>query len=275
MIDLHCHILPGIDDGASNLKHALDMAKIAEKDGIVCTACTPHIYPGVYENNAPGIMAAVATLQGHIREAGLQLQLTYGADTHLVPDMLKGIRDGRIPTLNGSRYFLLEPSHHSHPPQFLHSVANVLACGYVPLITHPERLTWTEEFYDEFTQLVTQGAWIQITAGALLGKFGRYARYLAEQMLDDGIVHVIATDAHDVQRRVPLLAEGREAAAKLVGKEEAQRMVQERPQSVLDNADPKDVVPALVDQEQHQNKKDSWFAKGFWNLLGFRNSVRN
>ncbi|KOR27591.1 capsular biosynthesis protein, partial [Achromatium sp. WMS2] len=88
MIDLHCHILPGIDDGAKTLEQALEMARIAEQDGITHTACTPHAYPGVYENEAKGIFAAVSSLQQHINDSGIKLKLTHGADTHLVPNML-------------------------------------------------------------------------------------------------------------------------------------------------------------------------------------------
>ena len=266
MIDLHCHILPGIDDGPKLLATSIEMARMAQDDGIVCTACTPHIYPGVYENEAKGIKKAVATLQTAITEAGLSLQLTYGADTHLVPDMLAGLRTGRIPTLNGSRYFLLEPSHHAHPPQFLHQVSNVMSCGYIPLITHPERFSWADEYYDEFTEAVNQGAWLQITSGAILGRFGRGPRYLAEQMLDDGIVHIIATDAHDHNKRYPRLAEGRDAAAKWVGEIEANRMVIDRPKAVLTNAQPNSITPCLAYQKS--SKKPVRSGRTGWSLFG-------
>ena len=132
------------------------------------------------------------------------------------------------------------------PPQFKDSVFNAIAAGYTPLITHPERLTWVDGHYQYFPDLVSDGAWIQITAGSLTGRFGRNARYFAERMLDDGIVNVIATDAHNLKSRPPLLAEGRDAAAKWVGEEEACRMVQERPQAVLGNLEPASVEPALV-----------------------------
>jgi len=257
VIDLHCHLLPGIDDGARDEATALEMARIAAADGIRCTACTPHIYPGVYENNSEIILAGRQSLQQLLREQGIELALTQGADTHLVPEMLEGLRSGRIPTLNGGRYFLLEPPHHVAPPRFKESVFNAIASGYIPLITHPERLAWLEEHYDDFLELAGDGAWIQITAGSLCGRFGRGARYFAEQLLDDGVVHVIATDAHNLKARPPLLAEGREAAAKWVGEEEAGRMVQERPQAVLDNLDPREVepVPAFGGGERVKRNK--------------------
>lgn len=269
MIDLHCHLLPSIDDGAKNLTQSIAMARMAVQDGIVCTACTPHVYPGVYENTAEGIKTAVVHLQTKLQDAGIALQLAYGADTHLVPEMLKGLRSGRIPTLNSTRYFLLEPSHHAHPPQFANLIFNVIASGYVPLITHPERLTWAEDHYDDFVQAVEQGAWIQITAGSLTGRFGRSAKHLAEQMLDDGIVHILATDAHDTSNRAPRLAEGRDAAAKWVGAAEAERMVEDRPKAVLANADPKTVMPALTYQDVVETPMPrSNKGGGFWKFFG-------
>jgi protein-tyrosine phosphatase len=242
MIDLHCHLLPGIDDGASDLDTALEMARVAVGDGITQLACTPHIYPGVYENDAQKIRGAVARFGERLAEAGIPLCLTFGADTHLVPDLVEGLRAGRIPTLNGSRYFLFEPPHHVAPPRFAESVFNVLAAGYVPLITHPERLRWIEDHYELFIHAARGGAWLQLTSGSLTGRFGRRVRRWSERMLDEGVVHILATDAHNLGKRAPLLAEGRDAAAERVGEEEALRMVLGRPGAILEDASP-DAIP--------------------------------
>ena len=260
MIDLHCHLLPGIDDGSQDLATSLAMARIAAADGIRICACTPHIYPGLYENTAAGIRARVAALQIHLDEAGIALRLTSGADAHLTPELFGRIRDGTAPTLHGGRYFLLEPSHHVAPPRFEESVFNFTAAGYVPLITHPERLTWIDGKYGVFESLFRSGAWIQITAGSLTGRFGSNAQYWAERMLDDGIVHLLATDAHSIKHRPPLLAEGMQAAEKWVGAEEARRLVFDRPQAVIDNLPPADVapVPALRPGGHRPRSRSIW-----------------
>ncbi|GAB2496128.1 tyrosine-protein phosphatase [Arenimonas alkanexedens] len=243
MIDLHCHLLPGIDDGPTTLEVSLAMARCAVDDGITFTACTPHIYPGLYENNRAGIEAAVASLREALAEAGIPLQLGTGADTHLAPDLAGGIRSGRVPTLNGSRYLLLEPPHHVAPPRFDESVFTLMSAGIVPVITHPERLSWIESHYPVFAGLVKQGAWMQLTAGSLTGRFGRRPKYWAERMLDEGLVHIIATDSHHIDKRPPLLAEGRDAAAARVGVVEAEHMVQTRPQGILDDLPPGQLPP--------------------------------
>ena len=238
MLDLHCHMLPGIDDGATDLEMALAMARMAAADGIRTVACTPHIYPGMYENTAEGIRAAIVAFQAQLDAAGIDLRLVEGADVHLAPDLIQSLRAGRVPTLAGSRYLLLEPPHHVAPPRFEDAVFEMMTAGYVPVITHPERLTWVETHYDLFLRLVRRGAWMQITAGALTGRYGRRVRYWGERFLGEGQAHLLATDAHHPERRPPLLAEARDAAARLVGEAEAIHMVQTRPAGIVANADP-------------------------------------
>ena len=238
MIDLHCHILPGIDDGAKTLEVSLEMARIAVADGIRTMACTPHIYPGMYMNDAAGIAAARDALQAELDRAGIALQLVVGADVHLVPGLLDGLREGRIPTLHGSRYLLLEPSHTTPPPRFEESVFNLIASGYTPVITHPERLTWVEGHFPVFERLIAQGAWMQVTAGALTGVFGARAKHWGERFVGEGLTHILATDAHTTGRRLPRLSEGLAVAERLLGTEEARKLVTERPQAILENLPP-------------------------------------
>lgn len=243
MIDLHSHILPGIDDGSRSIEMSLEMARMAVDDGITDMACTPHIYPGLYMNDTAGIIAARDALQRTLDEKGIPLRLTTGADVHLVPGLLQGIRDGKVPCLHGSRYLLLEPAHHVAPPRFEESVFSLVAAGYIPVITHPERLTWVEQHYEVFGKLVRQGAWMQITAGALTGLFGSRAKYWGERFLGDGLTHIIATDAHSSGRRVPVMSAARDIAERMLGKEEAELLVRGRQQKILENALPSDVKP--------------------------------
>jgi protein-tyrosine phosphatase len=250
MIDLHSHILPGIDDGAPDLATSLKMAAQAVAGGTNIMACTPHIYPGMYMNDAPGITSGMKAFQAALDQAGIALKLVLGADVHMVPEVLEGLQSGRIPTLNGSRYFLLEPSHHVAPPRFEDTVFELMAAGYVPVITHPERLVWIETHYPKFVSLVHQGAWMQLTAGAILGKFGKRARYWSERMLDEGLVHLVASDAHTTGMRNPGMADARDALVRRLGETAANQLLLERPAAILMNTPPHQVrpVPALSGQ---------------------------
>jgi protein-tyrosine phosphatase len=248
VIDLHSHILPGIDDGSRSLAMSLDMARMAVDDGIQLMACTPHIYPGLYMNDTAGIMAARDALQEALDEAGIPLQLTIGADVHLVPGLLDRLRAGTVPCLHHTRYLLLEPAHHVAPPHFQESVFSLVAAGYVPVITHPERLTWVEDHYPVFRDLIRQGAWMQVTAASLTGLFGARAKYWGERFLDEGLTHILATDAHSSGRRTPLMAQAREIAERTLGREEADLLVRGRQEQMLRNELPSAVpAPPMVE----------------------------
>lgn len=243
MYDLHSHILPGIDDGASELALSLNMARAYSDQGVEVVACTPHILPGLYHNTGPGITKAVAELQRHVDDAGIPLLLTTGADNHVVPDFVSGLASGHLLPVGGSRYVLVEPPHHVAPSRLDEFFFSILVAGYVPVLTHPERLTWIESKYNVMMELANRGVWMQITSGSLRGKFGSRPKYWAERMLDEGLVHILATDAHNMERRPPDLLKGREAAEKRVGAREATDLVVTRPAGILANMPP-DALPA-------------------------------
>jgi len=235
MIDLHCHILPGLDDGAADIAVSLEMAKAAVADGISVVACTPHILPGLYHNSGPQIRSAVAELQQAIDSEGISLQLVSGADNHITPDFLKSLRSGHLLPLADSRYVLVEPTHHVAPARLEELFFDLLVAGYVPIVTHPERLSWIKSHYGTIQRLVRAGVWMQITAGSFAGDFGSGARYWAERMLDEGCAHLLATDAHDLEHRPPNLSKARDLAARRVGVEEAEHLVTTRPRGVIAN----------------------------------------
>ena len=241
MIDLHSHILPGIDDGAVDLAQSLEMARAFVADGVSVVACTPHILPGLYHNSGPQIKQAIAELQCELDNNGIKLQLTSGADNHVVPDFVGALQSGHLLTLAGSRYVLVEPPHHTAPARLEELFFQIQLAGYVPILTHPERLTWISSHYEIFQRLAKAGVWMQITAGSLTGSFGRGPRHWCKMMLSEGIVHIISTDAHDMKGRPPILAQGRAAAAELIGDAEAEHMVVTRPRGVLADVPPSEL----------------------------------
>jgi len=235
MIDLHCHILPGIDDGPADLSVSLEMARAMAADGVSVVACTPHILPGVYHNSGPQIRRLVAQFGQILEQERISLRLATGADNHMVPSFVASLRSGHLLTLAESRYVLVEPPHHLPPVRLEDFFFELMTAGYVPVLTHPERLSWTKSHYGAIQRMVRAGVWMQITAGSLAGDFGQSSQYWAERMLEDGNVHILATDAHDVERRPPILGKGRELAARRVGDREAEHLVETRPRKVLAN----------------------------------------
>jgi protein-tyrosine phosphatase len=268
LIDLHCHLLPGVDDGSKDLAMSLDMARMACTDGITTTVCTPHILPAVYENEGPQIKAAVTLLQQALSMADIPLRVLSGADVHMVPDLVSGLNNGRIITLASSRYLLLEPPHHVMPPQFEDCIFRLHSAGYVAVLTHPERLSWIDSQYASIQRMVSNGLWVQLTAGSLTGRFGRRPRYWAERMLDEGLCHVMATDAHNTSTRPAHLARARAMAERRVGAAEAHNIFRIRPRGVIENVSPA-TLPTLAGSDVgRQQVQKGW--KGLAQRLRMR-----
>jgi len=238
MIDLHCHILPGLDDGAVDLGVSLQMARAMVADGVSIAACTPHILPGLYHNSGTQIRRAADELQQELDQEGIALRLVTGADNHMTPDFAAGLNSGRLLSLAESRYVLVEPPHHVAPVRLEDFFFDLMVAGYHPILTHPERLSWIRSHYPLVQRLVHAGVWMQVTAGSLIGAFGREAQYWAERMLDEGCVHLLATDAHDIERRPPNLSLGLERAARRIGVDAAKDLVVTRPKGVIDDVSP-------------------------------------
>jgi protein-tyrosine phosphatase len=235
-----------VDDGAATLEASLAIARMAVADGIEVMACTPHFMPGLYDNEASDIRGRVGNLNQVLADEGIPLALVTGSDAHIRPDFLQCLRDGRLLTLHDSRYVLFEPPHNIMPPRLDDLLFNITMSGYVPILTHPERLKWIEQSYASFQNMARAGVWMQITSGSLTGRFGKRPQYWAQRMLSEGIVSILATDAHNVASRPPLLAEGFEIAVTELGQEHAEHLVFTRPLGVLEDQDP-GKLPALLE----------------------------
>ena len=233
MIDLHCHMLPGLDDGPSDDALALEMARMAKGDGIDCIACTPHFTPGVYENTAISIQRHLSRFRRLLAQNGITLELVIGADIHLAPHLEKSLADGLVPTLGGSHYFLWELPHHVMPPRIEAIARTMRHSGFRPILTHPERLSWIKSHYDVFERLHDGGVVFQVTAGSLLAHFGSAAEYWAERLMDERRVDILASDAHNVSSRPPVLSRARDLVARRWGEELAMDLVGRRPAAIL------------------------------------------
>lgn len=148
MIDIHCHILPGIDDGAQTFEISLEMARIAVEEGVQTIVCTPHIMPGVFDNTPPDIRRRVAELTRDLADKGVEIELMPGSDAHVRPDFVAALRRDEIQPIGTGRYVLFEPPHNVAPPRLDEILFNIRAAGWHPILTHPERLAWIEDRYE-------------------------------------------------------------------------------------------------------------------------------
>lgn len=232
MIDLHCHILPGLDDGPRTRDEALAMARMAAADGIDTLVASSHITPGVYDNTPEGIVAAAEAFGARLRREGIPLRIIPGADVRMTPELLDG--DGRRLCINrDTPYFLFEFPHDLVPPGSEGLVEALLGKGLVPVITHPERNMEFQRRPEKLEPFVRLGCLVQITAMSLTGGFGPRAQSVAERFLREGRAHLIASDAHDTVKRPPVLSRALERAEALVGVEAARAMVFETPEKIV------------------------------------------
>jgi protein-tyrosine phosphatase len=255
MIDLHCHILPGIDDGAETLEQTLEMARIAVDDGIIITVATPHQQDGVYHNTADGIGQKVREVNAYLQQEGVQLTLLPGADVHIDVNTAEKIVRGEIMSINNTkRYFLLEFPAHTIPPNIDKLIFNLLLKNIVPVLTHPERIAEVQETPNRVFDLVTMGVLSQITAMSITGGFGRRAQKCARTLLKHNLVHIIASDAHSPEYRPPILSDAVAIAGRIVGAEQARQMVTTIPDCII-HGNPVPMLPAPMNIP----RKRFWF----------------
>lgn len=237
MIDLHCHILPGVDDGARTMSDALDLVRAAIDNGISGAVLTPHVYPGVWDNGQTNLRLALRALQNAIVANALPFQVVLGAELRVHPDTLARVTARRLPLIgrhDGHDVALLEFPDGSIPPGSLQACEGLLAAGIRPMIAHPERNKDVIRDPMRIQPFVDAGCLLQVTAASVIGQFGEAALGCAHVLLARGVVSVLATDTHNLRSRPPRLQEAREAVARLYGQGLAHRLTEEVPRQIVE-----------------------------------------
>lgn len=228
MIDMHSHILPGIDDGALDMQEALELLRLAAADGVTTQVLTPHIQPSRYTNTLVSIRAAFERFAEAARAAGIALGLEFAAEVRIGPEIPQLVNTSEIPwlgALDGRKVLLLEFPHGAVPAGSINLIEWLLKRDIVPMLAHPERNRELQLSRRKLQPFLAAGCLVQITAGSVLGDFGRPAREFAEALLERGQVSLIATDCHNLAYRPPKLSAGVAAAARVVGEHAALAMV--------------------------------------------------
>jgi protein-tyrosine phosphatase len=235
LIDLHNHIMPGVDDGAETIEDSLAMARMAFDDGITTVVATPHRNSWTYDAPPDDAQRRLAELQDACRGAGCDLEILLGGEAFIAPDLGAQVKRGLALTINSSRYLLVEWAIDQFPAYADESVFNLRVQGIVPIIAHAERYRAVQRQVESLATLVRRGAMVQVTASSLTGEAGPNARRCAEQILLANLGHVLATDSHSIRRRLPVLSAARARAEELIGAERARSLVLDVPRLVLDN----------------------------------------
>ncbi len=243
MIDIHTHILPKLDDGAKDMDESIQMCRMGYQDGIRTFIVTPHILPGIYENDRSSILSKLqelnSKLDSEFRTLHPRLSILPGADVHFSPDILHLCQRGEILTFNDQgRFLMIEFPFQGIPFQAEEVLFKLVTRGIIPIISHPERNLEIRQRPKRYYEMIRMGCLGQVTAMSLTGGFGPGVRRMAEFLLSKRLIHLLASDAHSLDGRPPILSLGVRAAEKIIGREEAQKMVTENPWSLLEGRRP-------------------------------------
>lgn len=230
MFDIHCHILPEVDDGPKSWEVAVEMCRMAAADGITHMVATPHANDRyTYDRNY--LRGILLQLQARV---GASPQLSLGCDFHLSFENLeRALEQPHNYTIGDTNYLLVELSNFSVPLQIADCFVRLGDSGLTPILTHPERNPILQQTPQRVLEWAEQGCLVQITASSLTGFWGERPETVARWLLDHSAVHFLSTDAHDTKRRVPILSEGRDVAAEIVGSDYAQALVESNPAAVI------------------------------------------
>ncbi|MFT5334844.1 MAG: protein-tyrosine phosphatase [Halioglobus sp.] len=238
MIDLHCHLLPGIDDGPDTMEESIELCAIASADGITHSIVTPHIHPGRWENSYQLVEHLRDELQSSIREQNIPLQLGFAGEVRLTDQIIQQVERGEIPfygSVDGYNIMLLEFPHAHIIPGSDKLVSWLMSRGIRPLIAHPER---NKQVMNDFTPIysfVEAGCWLQLTAGSITGGFGARAQEAALRMLMENLVAVVASDGHNRKARKPIMQEASSAIASQFGDAKATELTLLNPALIADS----------------------------------------
>ncbi|SFM26047.1 protein-tyrosine phosphatase [Gracilibacillus orientalis] len=202
MIDIHCHILPGVDDGAKHMEDSVQMAKSAVSQGINTIIATPHHLNGSYDNYKEDILVAVDQLNDRLQAEAIPLTILPGQETRINGDMLDDLENGQLLPLNDTSGYLFVEFPSNHVPRYTKQLMFDLQLqGIKPIIVHPERNKELIENPNILYDLVSNGTLTQVTAASVAGRFGKKIKKFSLQLIEANLTHFIASDAHNITSR--------------------------------------------------------------------------
>ncbi|SDD80518.1 tyrosine-protein phosphatase [Sporomusa acidovorans] len=257
MLDLHCHIIPNIDDGAKNLETSLEMLRIAQQNGTKGIIATPHAIEGEWLPSWKQILEGCELLRQEGAKAGLDIPTYPGAEVAIHQDILNIIQGPGPYCLNGGRYMLVElPA--MEIPGFTEDFFFTLQTREItPILAHPERHPILAKNPELLVEWIQRGIMTQINGTSLIGKMGERAKNLAELLLQRDMVHCIGSDAHSAGHRNPDLTAAVKKVVSIAGEKKAKCIIATNPENVINSRD----VEMFVVKEGNISKKTNFFKK--------------
>ena len=231
MVDIHTHILPGIDDGSKSWEMTEQMCRMAIADGVTHMVASPHCND-VWRYDRPRFEGMLGELSDAARG---ELTFSLGCDFHFSYDNVQdALQNPRRYTIGDTGYLLVEFNDFALPPDVYQNLADLRTVGMLPIITHPERTLTTVARPEAVLEMARQGCVVQVTAGSFTGFWGSRSKKMAEWLLEHNAIHAVASDTHDPKQRTPIMSEARAAIAAIAGKEVADALVTDNPSAIVE-----------------------------------------
>jgi len=256
MIDIHSHILPEVDDGSHSLDESLEMCRASADDGIKIMVATPHAHDGLHRTHDPESLAQRVDQLNELLGGSPEIRL--GCELRFTHELVRHICETRsAPTLAGGPYALVEFPHTVIPPGSEYPLTELMSNHITPIIAHPERNVMLMSEPGRFYELVSIGVLGQMDTGSITGHFGKKVQQAARLMLENGLIHFIASDCHNTRNRLPGLSAAVATTAKIVGEQYARDLADANPSAVIDGKP----IPNCPTPTLPQKKKN-------WSLFG-------
>jgi len=236
MIDIHSHILPGVDDGARDLEQSLSMLRMAVENGVQIQVLTPHIQPCRYKNTPDSLNKAFSDFMGHVQAENIPIELRISTEVRIGSEILGILQQDSFPWLGeweGRKVFLLEFPQNCIPANSINLIHWLIKRNRLPMIVHPERNSEIQDNEEKLNPFIDSGCLVQITAGSLDSHFGEKAKATALSLIKKDVVTAIASDCHNLIHRPPNLQLGFQIVSSLIGKEKARELVFDNPEKIL------------------------------------------
>lgn len=250
MIDIHCHILPNVDDGSESLEESIAMAKIAESEGITKIINTSHCHFDFKYKKGNELKLELEKFNQALKEENINIEVLLGNELYYTSDLIERFDELDFFSMNNSKYILMEFSPINFPKNIEDVIYEIKIRGYIPIIAHAERYKQVQEDVNIVLDCIKEGALIQVNASSILGKNGEKAEDTSKKLLDNNMVHFVATDAHSSNRRRPLIKDSYNYILKNYGKEVSEKLFIENPTAVIENRDISILNPTKYEEKR-------------------------
>lgn len=235
IFDIHCHIVPGVDDGATDIEETRKLLRMEYKQGVRNIIATPHFRFRMFETPVEKVKEQFKLVEKAAAEISPDLHVYLGCEFHSTMEMLPMLREKKVMTMAGSRYVLTEFSHNSEENYIHERISALLSGGYKPIIAHIERYEATRTSLDFVEELVNMGAYMQINADSIIGKDGFFTRRYCNKAMKYGLIHFVGSDCHNSTQRITRIGEAYKMTAKNLGQDYADELFIHNPEKILKN----------------------------------------